>query len=219
MTSNTKFPTYKDHLNKTFLEELAYKIWSTKSARFNASERLSTISEWSNLSLAFLSSYLIIVSLLTTYHLVTNETVSSILGFATTGLSILFLVISQIENAKDYNLRSFKFHQCAMQLSSLHNEVRIFKTILTHTDEEKEHFCKNVQERYFTILNNYENHDPIDHDQFKLQFATYFELKRKDKYRTSLKAYYKSKFIYHLYIIFPVLLMIVYFLVKNIIKH
>ncbi|GAA3769609.1 hypothetical protein GCM10022423_23830 [Flavobacterium ginsengiterrae] len=29
--------TYKDYLNKTFLEELNYKIWSTKGSRFNAS--------------------------------------------------------------------------------------------------------------------------------------------------------------------------------------
>jgi hypothetical protein len=33
--------TYKDYLDKTFLEELNYKIWSTKGSRFNASTRLT----------------------------------------------------------------------------------------------------------------------------------------------------------------------------------
>jgi hypothetical protein len=41
MTENEKkWPSHKDHLNKTFLEELGYKLWNTKGIRFGAAHRL-----------------------------------------------------------------------------------------------------------------------------------------------------------------------------------
>ena len=57
---DNKFPKQLDHLNKTFLEELNYKMWVTKGARFNASKRLALRDNWSNKAMGFLSSYLII---------------------------------------------------------------------------------------------------------------------------------------------------------------
>ena len=41
---------YKDYLDKTFLEELNYKIWTTKGSRFNANKRLLRVSKLSNLA-------------------------------------------------------------------------------------------------------------------------------------------------------------------------
>lgn len=38
MEEPKKKKTYLDYLDKTFLEELNYKIWSTKGARFHANK-------------------------------------------------------------------------------------------------------------------------------------------------------------------------------------
>ncbi len=214
-TTKAQFPKHKDHLNKTFLEELGYKTWSTKCARFNASKRLNVIASLSNLSLAMLSCYLIVISLLTAFNIVTETKVVTILTLATTALSILFLVLSQIENAKDYRLRAHKFHHCALLIGSLNNEVRMFKTIGTHTEAEKEVFCKDVEKRYQAILNDNENHDSIDHDTFKLQFSEYFELTRGQRWGTRFKKYYRTKLIYHIYIGAPVIIWCIYLLVTN----
>ena len=49
----------KDYLEKTFLEELNYKIGSTEGSRFNANKRLLEISRISNLCNSILSVYII----------------------------------------------------------------------------------------------------------------------------------------------------------------
>ena len=58
-----------DYLGKSFLEELNYKMWSTKGSRFNCDKRLRTKGNASNVSLAIISAYLIIASLITVFNL------------------------------------------------------------------------------------------------------------------------------------------------------
>ena len=65
--------TYKDYLEKTFIEELNYKIWSTKGSRFTASTRLTQASRLSNLSINLLSVYLTAVALLGVYNIHFNS--------------------------------------------------------------------------------------------------------------------------------------------------
>lgn len=64
--------SYRDYLNKTFLEELNYKIWTTKGCRFNASSRLLKTAKLSNLAINMISVYLTITGLLTVYNLNSN---------------------------------------------------------------------------------------------------------------------------------------------------
>src|SRR5690349_16930437 len=96
--SENKWPKYKDHLNKTYLEELAYKLWNTKGTRFVAAERLLTKNDLSNKANGFLSAYLIIYSLFAVYQIsgsvILNE---KIIAFSSTTLSILLLVFTQME--------------------------------------------------------------------------------------------------------------------------
>jgi len=49
--SESPTPNHKDHLNKTFLEELGYKLWVTKGARLTptsvcASGHLYLVAHW-----------------------------------------------------------------------------------------------------------------------------------------------------------------------------
>lgn len=88
-----KKKSYKDYLDKTFIEELNYKIWSTKGSRFNANKRLLKIANLSNLCTSMLSVYLITVGLLSVYNIYSTENIDeNLIAYSITCLSILLLV-------------------------------------------------------------------------------------------------------------------------------
>src|SRR5258706_12009614 len=95
-----KWPNHKDHLNKTFLEELGHRLWNTKGIRFAASERLLTKNDLSNKAIGFLSAYLIIFGLLSVYQIAGSKILdANVIAFSSTTLSILLLVFTQMEAA------------------------------------------------------------------------------------------------------------------------
>ncbi len=114
MSDKKLFPTIKDHLNKTLLEELNYKIWSTRGARFNASKRLLAKDNLSNRAIAFLTAYLIIFGLLSVYQISNRQLFNEkIIAFGSTTVSILLLTFSQMDAAQDYKMRAHMYHDCA----------------------------------------------------------------------------------------------------------
>ena len=206
--NNSNLPTHKAHLDKTFLEELNHKLWTTKGARFIANERLLKQTNLSNTTLALLSMYLIIAGLLTIYPLTENlKSLQSYISIGTTAISILVLVLSQIENAGDYKLRAHKFHDCALELSSLYNEIRIFKTLNSNPKEEdKKDFCEKINVKYQKVLHKYENHKSIDHDLFRVQNRHFYELKTVDVWLIKFNIYIETSLLYHLLIAMPILI-------------
>ncbi|MFD1628938.1 SLATT domain-containing protein [Pseudopedobacter beijingensis] len=182
MQEKSIFTGSKAYLEKSFLEELSYKVWSTKGARFKADERLMKTAKMSNISLSVFSAYLIIASLISVY--VGNYKLNfQIINYFVTSLSIILLVLSQYESSQDYKMRAVKFHECALELSKIYNEIRIFKTLSKHpTDEECRTFCEDTSRKYQDILAKYENHSAIDYDTFRLLNPDYFsEYKAKTK--------------------------------------
>jgi hypothetical protein len=170
-----QFTGQKKYLEKSFLEELNYKIWSTKGARFKADKRLKSKAKLSTISLAIISAYLIIASLISVYNL-GNGNNENIMSYVITALSILLLVVSQFENSQEYKLNARIFHDCGLELSELYNELRIFKTLKENpTHYETNRFIENLSERYQTVLKNYQNHAPIDYDMFQISNLDYFD--------------------------------------------
>ena len=196
---------YKDYLEKTFLEELNYKIWITKGSRFNADKRLLLISKLSNLSNSMLSVYLIAIGLLSVYNIYNDGFIAqNVLPYITTCLSIILLVFSQFENSKNYQLKAKEFHSCGIELSKLYNKLRVFKTLNTNvSDNEKEQFAQEIADKYESILEKYDNHDPIDHSLFKVRNAQYFELNWVDILTIKINYYFKTQLIFHLIILIP----------------
>ena len=196
--------TYKDYLDKTFLEELNYKIWSTKGSRFNASTRLTKISRLSNLSISILSVYLTAVGLLSVYNISFNTLDSNLIAYSITCLSILILVFGQIENAKDFTMKAKEFHNCGLELSKIYNDLRIFKTLTEdQTIANKEKFTKEISEAYQRVLERHENHLQIDNDLFKTKTAKYHLLSKYDIYKIKFNYYIRTVFLYHFLIISP----------------
>lgn len=197
--------SHKDYLEKTFLEELNYKIWTTKGSRFNANKRLLLISKLSNLSNSILSVYLIAIGLLSVYNIYNGQSSNeNLIAYSITCLSIILLVFGQIENAKDYGVKAKEYHNCGLELSKLYNELRIFKTLNSNNSiEEIKMFTLKISDDYQRILERHENHEPIDNDLFKSKSAKYFELKKWDVFKIKVDYYFKTSFSYHLIILLP----------------
>jgi hypothetical protein len=134
METKDTIPKYlKDN---SWIKELNHKLWSTKGARFEANNRLKEKAFLSNTSLAFISSYLIIINLVPLYF--ENLKLSpELIGFFTTALSILLLVFTQIESSNEYKLNAHFYHSCALKISNLYNDLRIIKEIENKYERDK----------------------------------------------------------------------------------
>ena len=196
---------HKDYLAKTFLEELNYKIWTTKGSRFNANKRLLKIYRYSNLANSMLSVYLIAIGLLSVYNLYSKSTIDqNLLAYAITCLSILLLVFGQIENSKNYQLKAKEFHSCGIELSKTYNKLRIFKTLKENpTNQEKESFAQEISEEYESILKKFDNHEPIDFSMFKTINRKYFELNQIDVLMIKIRYLINTQLIFQLMIFLP----------------
>lgn len=209
------FSGSKEYLEKSFIEELNYKIWSTKGARFEADKRLTTVSKMSNISLSILAAYLIIASLISVYNLNKNLENLNLINYYVTALSILLLVVTQFENNQDYKLKAKNFHDCGLKLSELYNKLRTFKTLNNNASEyETLNFCKNISEEYQNILNHYENHSPLDYDSFKISHLTYFkELTEKDIKKIKNRNIWFCYGWYSIIIVLPIILITILYLI------
>lgn len=208
--------SYRDYLAKTFLEELNYKIWSTKGSRFSANKRLLQIARYSNLCLSMLTVYLIAVGLLSVYNVQGQYQLidPNLIAYSITCLSILLLVFGQIENAKDFGTKAKEFHNCGLELANLYNELRIYKTLTAEqTLEEKKEFAETISRRYQQILEKHHNHDQIDNNIFRSKRAAYHELTKLKVLGIKIEYYCRTLLIYHLLIVIPPVVIITFLII------
>lgn len=197
------------YLQKDFGVELNYKLWTTKGARFIASERNKVLDNLSSMTVGYLSAYLIIINLVNIYDLpYLSKLTSNELGFTITAISVLILIFSQFENAKKFAIKSANFHQCSLDIGELYSELRMIKTFNTVKNADGK--IKLISEKYDIILNKNENHSPIDFHLFKTTKPPYFGLNKFDVFWINIRAYITIKFKYHLMIYGPVVLFIYY---------
>lgn len=199
-----KIPPY---LKKDFGVELNYKLWITKGARFAASARCNKQDILSVKTVGYLSAYLIIVNMLNVYQIPFYVKIpDNYLAFITTSLSILILIFSQFEYAKNYKIQSERFHQCAIEISELYNRLRMIKTFSHIINKEEE--IEKISQEYDLLLKRYENHTPIDTSLFMATKPGYFELSSIFCFYLKLQAYFITSFKYHFFIYMPIILMI-----------
>jgi formate dehydrogenase maturation protein FdhE len=149
--------------------------------------------------------------LLSVYN-VYNEKIynENIIAYSITCLSILILVFGQIENAKDYNSKAKEFHNCGLELSSLYNELRIFKTLKENpTIDDKLKFAQKISNDYQRILEKHQNHESIDNDLFKSKTAKYHKLSWFEVQKIRMEYYIKTMFLYHALILIPPIMMVI----------
>jgi hypothetical protein len=213
--NKSKIPPYLK--NNSFEEELNYKLWSTKGARFAASHRNYTLNKLSSKSIGYLSTYLIIIGIVNLYgiKLLGITITDNQVGFISTSFSVLILLFSQLEGAQNFSLKSEKYHNCSLDIAELYNKARFIKSFTTNP-QKKQHELQKISIEYDIILKKYENHLTIDYMQFQLTKPPYFGLNWVDRNWIRLKYYINVYFVYHLLIIGPLVILIMIWLLKNI---
>lgn len=164
------------YLKKTFVEELNYKLWITKSARFVAADRCKRLHLLSMKTIGYLTAYIILVSLIQVYQFeIFTKIPENYFAFTITALSILILIFSQFENAYNFQYLSIQYHNCAREISSLYNQHRIIKTFDNHTEKERE--FEQISKEYDVVLSRFENHERLDMEKAQIG-KPYFHLSK-----------------------------------------
>lgn len=186
-----RIPEYLKDNN--FEVELNYKLWITKGTRFKASERCEELDARYNRVVGWVSSYLIIFSVLTLCE-IPFFTLSENCGtFISISLSILILVFSQFAYAKNYSVRARNYHECALEISKLYNELRSLKMNPKHNMSD----VNNIKDKYEKVLDRYDNHLPIDLTMFQLQKKEYFKISILHKVYCNIRYFFLVRFIYY----------------------
>jgi len=191
----------------TYLEELDYKLYYTKGARFEAHDRLKHTAKLSMICSSLLNAYLIVAGLLSVYNIYSTQFISgNLTAYLITSLSILLMVFNQVESVKQYDKRGQGFLDCALELSSLYEELRIFRTLQNQpTEAETIAFARRIKTQYEQVLKGTENHLPIDYDLYRSKKARQLGLSFTQLIQVRLKNYLSAYFFYHLLIGSPVL--------------
>lgn len=212
--NKNKIPPYLK--NNSFEEELNYKLWSTKGARFSASHRNHTLNKLSSKSIGYLSAYLIIIGVINLYeiNLLGVEIFDNQVGFISTAFSVLILLFSQLESSENFALKSERYHSCSLDISELYNRARFTKDFTTNPLTKQGELLQ-ISVEYDRILKKYENHLPIDYLNFQLTKPDYFELSSAKIKWINLKYYCKVYLVYHILIFGPLLILIIIALSKN----
>jgi hypothetical protein len=203
-----------EYLSKSFLEELNFKMWSTKGARFNCDKRLRTKGNASNGGLSIISAYLIIASLITVFNIELGVS-QEVLNFTITGLSILVLVFTQFENAQKYDLVAKTHHDSGLKISELYNQLRIFKTLQNKPKDDKVlEFAKDIVGKYENVLGTSGNHSRLDYERFLMTNIEWMKknepdkIKRLNKNKIAIHYYWNVYGWYFLLIILPPILFV-----------
>lgn len=142
--------------------ETRQMISKTASSRFQASRRFALHNHLSLLSISFFSLVLIVTSIpqIANYTFLVNPTFFNI---GQLSLSILLLSLSIAIGLSDFSLKSHQHHACGMELNKL---ATLIKNKWDQNLDPAEY--NEYIEKYYSILEKYENHSEIDHKKANL---------------------------------------------------
>ncbi len=150
-----------------YSEILYSKIYKTKGARFLAYKRLQAINSLSVWAISLSSIYVISISLVSIKPFTRFSRVDpQYLSLITIFLSILIIVVSVIENAKNYTARAENLHSCGKELSFIYDRICQIKD-LYESDSLAKVEIHGLGQQYEGIIDKYsENHRSIDFDMY-----------------------------------------------------
>lgn len=185
------------------IERLYKNYWITKGSRFIAAKRLELHDDFSSVTIALVSVYVIILNL--TIILPANQKPLStdLVTFITICLSILILVVSLLISSKNYKMRARDFHECGREIKKIYDIVALWKNRnITPTEYE----IKTINKKYNDIIDKYENHKTVDFKMFQSNNLSEFEHKCPNWFYVKVKVlFYKNYLLYLLIILSPLL--------------
>ena len=174
--------------------ELNYKLWVTKGARFKASERCEGLDRRSTKIVGWLSAYLIIFSVLNICDIEMFKLPTNVSNFISISISIMILVFSQFEYAMSYSTKAKAYHDCALKISKLYDDLRMQKS---DQPIENHSLIAKIADEYQLILAGNTNHLPIDYKMFKSYKPAYFNMSKWQISGVRFSYYIKTKFAFH----------------------
>lgn len=143
-------------------EELHRRVRLTTGARFKAARRLARHDKFAQWTIALLSVALVVVPLLQALSVTTGLSMAQ-LNVLQIVLAVLVLVFSLLLSRDNFSVRADKMHRCGLELGQLERDI--FGFVGTHRDEAS---YKEFSDRYYGILQQYENHEDVDYEMYKL---------------------------------------------------
>jgi hypothetical protein len=187
-------------------DNLIGKIWTTRGCRFQANKRLNQINNWSTWTVNILTVYIISLSILSLNPPVSYDFLSDkVTSIFMICLSILILLISILENSKNYKIRADIMHRCAKELSGIYSELCLIKDGVITTEINERLITANKD--YQSIINKYdENHTDLDYEKFIAVNSKDFGLTQFQSLIINLKYFILVQGIYLFVIIIPVII-------------
>jgi hypothetical protein len=160
---------------KESFTRLLNKITDTRNARLEAYKRNNKLQALSTYSLSGISALTIASSLY--LAVVPTDELKDFVGLIGSIASLFILIISLVDSSKDYSLKAYLYHKCALELSPL--ALKLEKNI--NLNNYQESLYDEIEEEYNRVLNNYSlNHKEEDYLLYKLKYKEKFYDKRSD---------------------------------------
>ena len=166
-------------LYRKYLER---KIGRTKMVRFNAYDRLTNLNKVSNMTTAFLSSYLIILSVITILFKHIESIYADIVPYMTIAIALVLLVFNLVESKKEYKFNAEKMHNCARELLRLELKIKYISYEKYKTDDAELYEYREISKKYADILDKFDGHAAVD---FNLLRVKEFEIEQEVNDETS----------------------------------
>lgn len=142
-------------------ERLENKIWETRKARINASERLRRMDVYTKFITNYYSLMVVLYSVLGVYPHKAKIDVSVpllIVSIAVFGASLYI-------NSMNYGERANDLKSCYIKLDTLVNELRILRAQSTNASGSIDQF-REIEHMYTELLDGVENHSIFDYWEF-----------------------------------------------------
>ena len=189
---------------------LLNKVLSTRNARLEAYRRNQKLQSLSTYGVAGISAWTIFLSF---YIAVSKDQQTNLLlGLVGALASLFILVLSLIDGSKEYSLKAYLFHKCALDLSPLC--IQLQKQI--NKQEFDEIRFDEIEKCYEEILNSYQlNHSQLDYDLYIVKYPEHLQsdsylkiqiLRSLYKFFIDVKVYFIYYFIISLLLIATVFL-------------
>jgi hypothetical protein len=182
--------------NTLYCDDLLQRMRITRGARYNAYRRLKKKHDLSKATIAFLSSYTLIINSLkfaSFIHLKPYQ--YNYISFFTIVISVFILALSLLDSSKDYKTNADRLYISAIEIENLYNELK--KSMATSMSQKsRERLFNAISSAYGRILHLYQvNHELID----------YYLLFNKKK-KATLQGNISRRYVYIKAFVFPYML-------------
>jgi len=194
---NTKDENHTNELE--LLKKLFKRVKKTTRCRYHASRRLMRHHRFSQWTIALLSTGLIFIPLIQIFK-ATFEIPINQLNVLQTILAILVLVFSLLLGQENFFSKSKDMHRNGVELGRLDRKIEGFiEKNKTKKEQLQLYRYEELTNEYYDILDKYENHEPIDFENAKLNVKNENDVT--NYWCIKIKIFIQCLFIFSLYLI------------------